>query len=66
MASDRPHRLLRLVGRLVTEEDGPTAAEYAIMLALIVLVSVATINAIGQKFYNLYAIIASGLPEAAA
>jgi pilus assembly protein Flp/PilA len=34
--------------RFVREEDGPTAVEYAIMLALIIVVCVSAIQAIGS------------------
>ncbi len=34
--------------RLAIEEDGPTAVEYAVMLALIVVVCVASIGAVGS------------------
>jgi len=35
--------------RLATDEDGVTASEYAIMLALIIVVCVATLTAYGQN-----------------
>jgi len=35
--------------RLIREEDGPTAVEYAIMLALIVIVCVASVIRIGES-----------------
>ena len=41
------------------EEDGPTATEYAILLALLVLVAVATIGSIGSRVENIYAAINS-------
>lgn len=31
------------------EEDGPTAVEYAVMLALIIVVCLASVKAIGSK-----------------
>ena len=33
----------------LTSEDGPTAVEYAVMLALIVIVCLAAINALGTN-----------------
>ena len=45
------------------EEDGPTATEYAIMLALIVLVAAATIQSIGERMYNIYENINTVMPE---
>ena len=41
--------LKTIAQRLLREEDGPTAVEYAIMLALIVLVCIAAISAVGQS-----------------
>ena len=37
------------VVNFLKEEDGPTAVEYAVMLALIVVVCLTTIKAIGTK-----------------
>ena len=39
----------RLCELFLKSEDGPTAVEYAIMLALIVVVSMSTISAVGTK-----------------
>lgn len=35
--------------RFLTSEDGPTAVEYAVMLALIIIVCLAAVNAIGTN-----------------
>ena len=35
--------------RFLTSEDGPTAVEYAVMLALIVIVCLTAINAVGTN-----------------
>ena len=35
--------------RFVTNEDGPTAVEYAVMLALIIVVCIAAISALGSN-----------------
>lgn len=35
--------------RFLASEDGPTAVEYAVMLALIVLVCIASIRAVGTS-----------------
>ena len=37
------------VQRFLASEDGPTAVEYAVMLALIVIVCLAAIQAIGSN-----------------
>jgi pilus assembly protein Flp/PilA len=41
--------LLHAVKRFITSEDGPTAVEYAVMLALIVVVCIAAITYLGQS-----------------
>lgn len=38
---------LKIAGDFLQREDGPTAVEYAVMLALIVVVCLAAISAIG-------------------
>lgn len=40
-------------------EDGPTAVEYAVMLALIVVVCIAAISAIGSNANETFSIIGS-------
>jgi pilus assembly protein Flp/PilA len=41
--------LAQKVQRFLVSEDGPTAVEYAVMLALIVIVCLTAISAIGTK-----------------
>ena len=41
--------LAKKVQRFLTSEDGPTAVEYAVMLALIVIVCLTAIQAIGTN-----------------
>ena len=41
-------RMIRGLQRFVKSEDGPTAVEYAVMLALIIIVCIVAIRAIGQ------------------
>ncbi|MBP7934854.1 MAG: Flp family type IVb pilin [Phycisphaerae bacterium] len=50
----------RLV-RFLVSQDGPAAAEYAILLAMIAVVSIGTIRSIGERFYNLYTMIANSV-----
>jgi pilus assembly protein Flp/PilA len=42
-------RLSRSVTAFLKNEDGPTAVEYAVMLALIIVVCVAAITALGTN-----------------
>ena len=37
------------VKRFLASEDGPTAVEYAVMLALIIVVCLASVSAVGSK-----------------
>ncbi len=37
------------IKRFLVSEDGPTAVEYAVMLALIIVVCLATITTLGQN-----------------
>ena len=37
------------IQRFLASEDGPTAVEYAVMLALIIIVCLATITAVGNN-----------------
>jgi pilus assembly protein Flp/PilA len=41
--------LVSKIGRFLRSEDGPTAVEYAVMLALIVIVCLTAITAVGTK-----------------
>ncbi len=43
------NNLLKRMRRLVAGDDGPTAVEYAVMLALIVVICLASIRSIGNK-----------------
>ena len=42
-------RIINQVARFVRSEDGPTAVEYAVMLALIVIVCLTAIKTIGTN-----------------
>jgi pilus assembly protein Flp/PilA len=48
----------------LTSEDGPTAVEYAVMLALIVIVCLVSITAIGNNANATFDSIAQALPGA--
>jgi len=43
------NRLLPAVANFLKKEDGPTAVEYAVMLALIIVVCIGAITALGTK-----------------
>ncbi len=40
--------------RLLREESGPTAVEYAVMLGLIVLAAAVMIRAVGESVYGIW------------
>jgi pilus assembly protein Flp/PilA len=52
------------VQRFLKSEDGPTAVEYAIMLALIVIVCLTAIQAIGTNASSAFQNIADELDNA--
>jgi len=47
-------RLVNKVREFLRREDGPTSVEYAVMLALIVVVCVVTIAALGSNANKTY------------
>ena len=53
--------LTSLVRTFLISEDGPTAVEYAVMLALIVVVCLAAISSIGTNASNVFSSAASSL-----
>jgi pilus assembly protein Flp/PilA len=56
--------LLVRARHLLVSEDGPTAVEYAVMLALIVVVCLATITTIGTNANATFNQISNALPAA--
>ena len=44
-------------------EDGPTAVEYAVMLALIIVVCIATVTALGQNANTTFQTVNNALPS---
>ena len=43
------HRFTRRVLEFLVSEDGPTAVEYAVMLALIIIVALTAIQTLGTR-----------------
>ena len=56
------HAFVRRAGSFLRSTDGPTATEYAIMLALIVLVAVAAISSLGTKASRVFSTIDGSMP----
>jgi pilus assembly protein Flp/PilA len=55
-------KLFNQVKNFLKSEDGPTAVEYAVMLALIVVVCLSTITLIGTRANSTFNSIAGALP----
>jgi pilus assembly protein Flp/PilA len=52
---------LAKVTNFLTREDGPTSVEYAVMLALIVVVCLSAISSIGAKASSVFSKVSSSL-----
>jgi len=48
--------------RFLESEDGPTAVEYAVMLALIIIVAIAAIQTVGTRVSATFNNIAQQMP----
>ena len=49
--------------KFVKAEDGPTAVEYAVMLALIIVVCIGTITALGNNANATFTTVKNALPS---
>jgi pilus assembly protein Flp/PilA len=54
-------KFVNQVQRFLVSEDGPTAVEYAVMLALIIIVCLAAIGTIGTKANTTFTNVAASL-----
>lgn len=57
-------RLLDKTRRFLASEDGPTAVEYSVMLALIVIVCLTAIGSIGSKTNTTFSAVSASLTAA--
>jgi len=57
-------KIVQSVRRFLVSEDGPTAVEYAVMLALIVIVCLTAIQAIGTNANTTFNSIATKMASA--
>jgi pilus assembly protein Flp/PilA len=55
-------RNLARVVQFLKAEDGPTAVEYAVMLALIIVVCITAVTTLGTKSKGTYTTVGSALP----
>ena len=53
--------LVRFAVTLLKHEDGPTAVEYGVMLALIIVVCISAISALGSNASNTFSFVGSQL-----
>ena len=44
-------------------EDGPTATEYAVMLALIIIIALGAIGGLGSKVSSIFTTVTTTLPS---
>lgn len=54
-------QVIRTVAEFLKAEDGPTAVEYAVMLALIIVVCIAAITELGKSVNQTFANVNSGI-----
>lgn len=57
---------LNRAAEFFASEDGPTAAEYAVMLALIIMVALGAITGIGTTVDSMFTNLDNNLPSGAA
>jgi pilus assembly protein Flp/PilA len=53
--------MISRVQRFLINEDGPTAVEYAVMLALILVVCITVITGLGTKVSSTFNAVSSGI-----
>jgi pilus assembly protein Flp/PilA len=58
------NRLIQKVVSFLKKEDGPTAVEYAVMLALIIVVCLVAITTLGQQVNNTFSNVGNKLQAA--
>jgi pilus assembly protein Flp/PilA len=56
-------KMLMKCRELIQSEEGATATEYAVMLALIIIVAIGAITFLGKKVNNTFQNIAESLPD---
>jgi pilus assembly protein Flp/PilA len=59
------NKLARRVVEFLKREDGPTAVEYAVMLALIIVVCIAAITALGSNASQTFSYVGSNVKPTA-
>ncbi len=54
--------MVQRIREFLRAEDGPTATEYAVMLALIIVVCIAAISALGSRVNGVFNSVKESLP----
>lgn len=54
--------LCHRIRRMISGSDGPTVTEYAVMIALIILLVIVSLAAMGGKISSVFTTVNSGLP----
>ena len=58
--------MLGQVKRFLKSEDGPTATEYAVMLALIIIIALGAITGLGTTVSGIFTSVDTALPTGTA
>jgi len=58
------NKVVTWVRNFLNKEDGPTAVEYAVMLALIIVVCIAAITALGSNANQTFTTVGSAVGSA--
>jgi pilus assembly protein Flp/PilA len=61
-AVEKMKTLIRTVLSFVREDEGATATEYAVMLAMIIIISIGAIGALGTKVSGMFANATAKMP----
>ena len=54
---------MNLIRKFLKSEEGPTAVEYAVMLALIIVVCIGTITSLGAKASTNFTNVRTAIPS---
>jgi pilus assembly protein Flp/PilA len=57
-------RFQQFVANFLRREDGPTAVEYAVMLALIIVVCITAITTLGKNANNTFTVVGNAVGSA--
>ncbi|HEX3149592.1 MAG TPA: Flp family type IVb pilin [Gemmataceae bacterium] len=55
------HRMRTFFRRLLKLDDGPTAVEYAVMLALVIVICIAAIRSLGRQSRRDYRAVSTSM-----